>query len=52
MRAAGRWRQACADTGCTVPVIPEHIAKEEGLAIERINRDEPPLVAYGEKRYR
>merc|ERR1711954_87160 len=50
MRAAGRWRQACADTGCTVPVIPEHIAKEEGLAIERIDRDEPPLVAYGENK--
>ena len=42
IKSSGKWRQACADTGCTVPVIPEKIAKEEGLVIDRIDQDEPP----------
>ena len=44
---AGKLRQVCADTGCTVPVIPEHIAKAEGLTIELVDLDEPELEAYG-----
>ena len=48
IKSAGKWRQACADTGCTVPVIPEKIAKEEGLVIDRIDQDKPPLIAYGD----
>ena len=44
---AGKLRKVCADTGCTVPVIPEHIAKAEGLTIEPVDLDEPELEAYG-----
>ena len=43
---AGKLRQVCADTGCTVPVIPEHIARAEGLTIELVDLDKPELEAY------
>ena len=36
-KSAGKLRQVCADTGATVPVVPEHIAKAEGLVVEPLN---------------
>ena len=48
VKFAGKLRKVCADTGCTVPVIPEHIARIEGLTIEPVDLDEPELEAYGE----
>ena len=44
---AGKLRQVCAETGCTVPVIPEHIAKAEGLTIEPLDLDDSAWEAYG-----
>ena len=38
---AGKLRQVSADTGCTVPVIPKHIARAEGLTIEPVDLDKP-----------
>ena len=46
-KVANKLRKVCADTGCIVPVKPEHIAKAEGLTIELLDMDALELEAYG-----